>query len=79
MAYLQESSTIERPEIVWELTYLQIFIKSQTVLHKQFCASIFIQYIYVVVQFYPWFKFDFLLFWGIVMYDNEFETKENKI
>ena len=30
-----------------------------------------------VVQFYPWFKFCFLLFLGIVMYDYEFETKEN--
>ena len=36
-------------------------------------------YVYVAVQFYPWFKFYFL-FWGsMVMYDNEFETKENKI
>ena len=35
--------------------------------------------IYVVVQFYPWFKFYFLMFLGMVMYDNEFETKENKI
>ena len=34
---------------------------------------------YVVVQFYPLFKFYFLSFLGIVMYDNEFETKENKI
>ena len=34
---------------------------------------------YVVVQFYPWFKFSFLRFLGIVMYDYEFETKENKI
>ena len=33
----------------------------------------------VVVQFYPWFKFPFLLFLGMVMYDNEFETKEKKI
>ena len=33
----------------------------------------------VVVQFYPWFKFYFPLFLGTVMYDNEFETKENKI
>ena len=32
-----------------------------------------------MVQFYPWFKFYFLLLWGIVMYDSEFETKENKI
>ena len=35
--------------------------------------------VYVVVQIYPWFKFYFPLFWGMVMYDNEFETKENKI
>ena len=35
--------------------------------------------IYVVVQFHPWFKFYFPLCLGMVMYDNEFETKENKI
>ena len=35
--------------------------------------------VYVVVQFYPWFKFSFLLFLGMVMYDNEIETKEKKI
>ena len=34
---------------------------------------------HVVVQFYPWFKFYFPLFLGMVMYDNEFKTKENKI
>ena len=34
---------------------------------------------YVVAQFCPWFKFYFLLFLGMVMYDNEFETKEYKI
>ena len=34
---------------------------------------------YVVVQFYPWFKFHFPLFWSMVMYDNECETKENNI
>ena len=33
---------------------------------------------YVVVQFYPWFKFDFPLFWGTVMYDDEFKTMGNK-
>ena len=32
-----------------------------------------------VVQFYPWFKFYLPLFLGMVMYDNEFETKGNKI
>ena len=34
---------------------------------------------YVVVQFYPWFKFCFPLFLGMVVYDNEFKTKKNKI
>ena len=29
-----------------------------------------------MVQFYPWFKFSFLLFLGIVMYDNEFEQRK---
>ena len=32
----------------------------------------------VVVQFYPWFNFYFPLFLGMVMYYNEFRTKENK-
>ena len=32
----------------------------------------------VVVQFYPWFKFYFPLFWGLVMYGNEFKTKGNE-
>ena len=36
-------------------------------------------YNYVVAQLYPWIKFCFPLFLGVVMYDNEFETKENKI
>ena len=31
--------------------------------------------VYVVVQFYPWFKFYFTLFRGMVIYDNEFKTK----
>ena len=35
--------------------------------------------LYVVVQFYPWFKFYFPLFLGMVIYDNEFETMKNKI
>ena len=33
----------------------------------------------VVVQFYPWFKFYFLLFLGMVMNVDEFQTKENNI
>ena len=35
--------------------------------------------IYVVVQCYPRFKFYFSLCLGMVIYDNEFETKEIKI
>ena len=35
--------------------------------------------VYVVVQFYTWFKFYFPLFSVMFMYDNELETKENKI
>ena len=35
--------------------------------------------VFVVVQFYPWFKFYFPLFWVLAMYDNKFKTKENKI
>ena len=35
--------------------------------------------VYFVVQFFPWFKFYFPLFLGMLMYDNEFKTKENKI
>ena len=34
---------------------------------------------YVVVQFYPWLTFYFLLFWGMVMSDNEFETKRTNL
>ena len=34
---------------------------------------------YVVVQFYPCLKIYFLLFLGMVMYDNELEAKENEI
>ncbi len=33
----------------------------------------------VVFQFYTWFKFHFPLFLGMVMYNNELKTKENKI
>ena len=35
--------------------------------------------VYVVVQFYPWFKFYLLLYLGMVMSDTEFQTKESKI
>ena len=34
--------------------------------------------VYVVDQFYPWFKLFFLLFLGMAIYDDVFETMENK-
>ena len=34
--------------------------------------------IYVVVQFDFWFNFDFTLFFSMLMYDNEYQTKENQ-
>jgi len=34
--------------------------------------------IYVVVQFYHWFNIYFSLFFFMLIYDNEYETKENK-
>ena len=33
----------------------------------------------VVVQIYPWFNVIFVLFLGMVMHDNEFETMKNKV
>ena len=47
-----------------------------------FFFKVSLEYISVyicLVQFYPWFKFSFLLSLGIVIHDNKFETKENKI
>jgi len=34
--------------------------------------------VYVAVQLYPWFNFYFPLFFFILTYDKEYETKENK-
>ena len=34
--------------------------------------------VFVVVQFYPLFKFFFPLFWGMVMRSNQLKTKANK-
>jgi len=35
--------------------------------------------VYVVVQFYPWFNFNFLCFYFVLIYDNEYETREKRI
>ena len=36
-------------------------------------------HIHVVVQFYTWFNFDFLLFYPIVIYDNDIKQRNIKI
>ena len=67
--------TSERSERVRFLIQKQRVGKYRT---KHFtCGIVFI--IYVVVQFSYWFEFYCPLFWGMVMYDNQFETKEIKI
>ena len=43
--------------------------KGQTAVHGHHCPGIWLCAC-VVVQFYPWIKFSFLLFLGMVMYDN---------
>ena len=53
------------------------FLNSQSYCQDGFIS--FLVHLYVVTQFYPWFKFYFLSFLGMVMYDNDFETKGNKV
>ena len=31
-----------------------------------------------IAQFYPWFNFDFPLLFSMLIYDNEYQTKENQ-
>ena len=35
-------------------------------------------FVYVVVQFGFWFNLDFPLFFSMLIYDNEYQTKENQ-
>ena len=56
---------------------LKMYSWASTNGHLSTMASLFCFPGYVVVQFYPWFKFCFSLFWGMVIYDKEFKTKEN--
>ena len=62
---------------------LQIFLNDSKICEAEVTVTPLINKIckpwHVVVQFYPWFKFYYPLFWGMVMYDNEFKTKGNKI
>ena len=76
---LQMNQTVEYQGAFPESWGLRASVSSFLVpLPLRFFIS-FAHRIYVVVQFYPWFKFSFLLFLVMVMYDNDFETKENKI
>ncbi len=57
----------------WHQISLQYVCPFPFLLYKLFC------FVYIVVQFYRWFKFCFPLVLGIAMYDNELNTKQNKI
>ena len=62
--------------------YVEGFQRFHTGLRLRCAACLSLQFfflsIYVEGQFYPWFNFYFPLFLGMVIYDNEFETKGNK-
>ena len=61
----------------WQLHFLHH--PRDTYVRKTKLINLLLWAVYVVVQFYPCFKFYFRLFLGMVMYDNDFETKENRI
>ena len=63
---------------VWKEGFDQIFCDNFVIILIKGKVDKPIFFVYVVVQFYPWFNFYFPLFWGMVIYDNEFETKGNK-
>ena len=53
-----------QPHTHWNVVCYTYMIKKKT--------------IYVVVHFYLWFELYFPLFWGILMYGNEFKKREIK-
>ena len=79
--YLMETNvqTLCTMRIIGSYTFQPLWVSGDIYRLSQniFCQSI--DDVYVVVQFYPWFKFYFPLFLGMVRYDNEFTTNENKI
>ena len=57
-----------------------MIIKGKRLIFYQIFSSLERLHVDVVVQFYPSsFKFYFPLFLSLVMYDDEFQTKEYKI
>ena len=56
-----------------------VFLPDRNVFVVVYNKSLYQLRVCVVVQFYPWFKFYFPLFWCMIMYDNEFETKEHEM
>ena len=62
----------------WQL-YVCFLVNMKTFFNKKSYLKCVLNYVYVEVRFYPCFKFSFLLFLGMVKYDNEFEAKEKKI
>ena len=67
--FLHKFMMVIKPDFILEVLNLQFPAEVQYMVSYN---------VYVVVQFYPQFNFYFLFFGGMVMSDNEFETKENK-
>ena len=56
--------------------YISIFYSYLSLISALLGSS---RFMFGVVQSYPWIEFYFPLFLNMVIYDNEFKTKENKV
>ena len=76
------TSLVETPHTsisVCEEHFVVSFNKENNITNNQpSCQAHVILLILVLVHFYPWFKFYLSLFFFMLTYDNEYETKENK-
>ena len=72
---------------ITQLRYMVVKNARETTLNQNLATLLAVQvrpgllwiHVHFVVRFCPWCKFYFPLFWGIIMYGNESDTKENKI
>ena len=55
------------------MAYCEVSVSGFLCTHK--CSG---ECVYVVAEFYSWFNFYFSLFFFMLIYGNEYETKENK-
>ena len=73
---LAGSANVLIKEIKDRVKSLAIFLSTCVSLGIQmYCMHMML---YMLYQFYPWFNFDFPLFFSMLIYDNEYQTKENQ-